>query len=842
MTACAQLADGLSTPSPGRSQTVTERIIDAVITAAADLNFDASDFPADWNIESFGDGDVLLELLATDSDPSGNAVSVLVERLDSAEAAEQALDDALGALLPGDTGSESSEPIQLGDRGFIAPDGDGWVALFRVDNVIARVTAESGGPNAISKAATLNWAERLEARITDRAERARAIVSDAEPRAGRKADKSRPAIFSSGGAARSLAIAATAIAEAKLTAPGIEQSRLATGSDILAALPVATAPEAAVDQVSTDIEKTVAPGISASDGPSPTATAVTPTATPTNSASPDLVLSEASPTPALADPGQRVAWNVTVKNTGSGPANAFTMSVFAHSTPDGSRLLVQEVRMPAIEPGNSFSTTVNRNAIPGEFLTFVAGDTSAAGDDAVADENFENNSLTVALGDYMLPDLLIAAHAPERADAASGQTIDWSVTVRNAGPGDTHEATTVSLVDSATDEEIATMAVPVLTRGEEITRTFQVAATVDGLIAFSIDRAGLIDEADEDNNGSGGISTRTALRPDLALDSVNPQPAHPLPGESVEWTASIGNAGPGDSGKFRFRILSSTGTGSGDQITVIHSALLPGIPMGETIEARFSRSAQIGETLIFEIEPESGTEVSTENNSVTVELVDIFLPDLEITELEANRYDVEKGEGFSWIITVRNTGGGNPIRSSRVAMIDTNTGSEVGSVSIPLLFAGNEAKVTLALNSAIGQSLLFKIDPDEAIPEADEENNTQSREVVDFLVHDLIMDRLAVNAAISEDGIASWQWSITNNGPGRALDITITTTVHLDPTGVQALEPVYLASLEPGETIGGSFKRPAVPGERIVMHASTDPQVESFEPDNTIDVMGSDFF
>ena len=136
MTACAQLADGLSTPSPGRSQTVTERIIDAVITAAADLNFDASDFPADWNVESFGDGDVLLQLLATDSDPSGNAVSALVERLNSAEAAEQALDDALGALLPSDTGSESSETIQLGDRGFIAPDGDGWVALFRVDNVI----------------------------------------------------------------------------------------------------------------------------------------------------------------------------------------------------------------------------------------------------------------------------------------------------------------------------------------------------------------------------------------------------------------------------------------------------------------------------------------------------------------------------------------------------------------------------------------------------------------------------------------------------------------------------------------------------------------------------------
>ena len=104
------------------------------------------------------------------------------------------------------------------------------------------------------------------------------------------------------------------------------------------------------------------------------------------------------------------------------------------------------------------------------------------------------------------------------------------------------------------------------------------------------------------------------------------------------------------------------------------------------------------------------------------------------------------------------------------------------------------------------------------------------------------MNRLAVNAAIGENGIASWQWSITNNGPGRALNITITTTIHLDATGVITLDPVNLAGLEPGETVGGSFKRVAIQGERIVMQATTDPQVESSEYDNTIDVMGSDFF
>ena len=836
ITACGQLGDTQSTPGATRPQTVTERIIDAVISAAADLNFDESDFPADWNIESFGDGDALLQLLATDSDPSGNAVSALVERFESATAAEQALNDALTAL----SASETGEPVRLGDRGVIAPDGDGWVAIFRVDNVIARVAADSGGPNATSKAATLNWAERLESRIIDRAERGRAGAADTDRQSGRKAENSRPAIFSSAGAAPGLAIAATAIAEAKVTTPGIEQghsiSSTFSGTETLTSPPVAIAPDQDIDQTSPEIESAEDGDASTSEEPPGASLAPTP-APPAASAPPDLVLSEVSPTPVLANPGQSIAWKVRVENTGHGPSEAFNLNVFAHSTPDGSALLVQEVRMPAIEPGSSFSAVVNRNAIPGEFLTFIAG---SDGDEATADENFENNSYTVALGDYMLPDLLIAAHAAEITDASPGQTIDWSVTVRNPGPGDTHDATSVTLIDAATDEVIATAVVPVLARGEEITRTFQVTATVDGLIAFAVDSSALIDEADEDNNATDDISTRTALRPDLTLDSVEPQPANPLPGESVEWVATIGNSGPGDGGSFRFRVLSSID--AGDSATLIHEALLPGIPMGGAVVAKFRRNAQIGETLTFEIEPESGREVSSDNNSATVEMVDIFLPDLEITELEPNRYDVERGQGFSWKITVRNSGGGNPIRVTRVAMIDTNTGSEVGSVRIPLLFAGTEAKVTLDLNSAIVQSLLFRVDPDETIPEADEENNSLSREVADVLLHDLTMDRLAVNAPISEDGIASWQWSITNNGPGRALDITITTTIHLDPTGVQALEPIHLASLKPGETVGGSFKRLAVRGERIVMHASTDPQIESFEFDNTVDVMGSDFF
>ena len=101
VTACGQLAEGQATPGGERASSAAERIIDAIITAAADLNFDESDFPADWNIESIGDGDGLLQLLATDSDPSGNAVSAVVERLASAEDAEKALEDALGRSRSG---------------------------------------------------------------------------------------------------------------------------------------------------------------------------------------------------------------------------------------------------------------------------------------------------------------------------------------------------------------------------------------------------------------------------------------------------------------------------------------------------------------------------------------------------------------------------------------------------------------------------------------------------------------------------------------------------------------------------------------------------------------------
>ena len=89
----------------------------------------------------------------------------------------------------------------------------------------------------------------------------------------------------------------------------------------------------------------------------------------------------------------------------------------------------------SLASGSTASTHFQRPANRGETLYFMADSKK------LVDEVNENNNVTSStpLSDLMLPNLYITSVSPDPERPAEGEEVEWTVTVRNDGPGNSPE-------------------------------------------------------------------------------------------------------------------------------------------------------------------------------------------------------------------------------------------------------------------------------------------------------------------------------------------------------------------------------------------------------------------
>ena len=85
---------------------------------------------------------------------------------------------------------------------------------------------------------------------------------------------------------------------------------------------------------------------------------------------------------------------------------------------------------------------------------------------------------------------------------------------------------------------------------ETQTVTFDRGAKRGEMLYFMVDSRKEVDETDQENNITSGVALSDLMLPGLYITGMTPNPARPNAGDTVTWTVTVRNYGPGNSPPF----------------------------------------------------------------------------------------------------------------------------------------------------------------------------------------------------------------------------------------------------------------------------------------------------
>ena len=285
---------------------------------------------------------------------------------------------------------------------------------------------------------------------------------------------------------------------------------------------------------------------------------------------PDLVVS--SPTVSDSGPaaGATFTLSATVRNAGEGESAATTLRYYrstdATITTSDTPVGTDAVAELAPSGGGSESVDLTAPASPGTYYYGACVDT-------VTDESDTTNncsaSVQVTVPDK--PDLVVSSPTVSDSGPAAGATFTLSATVRNAGEGES-AATTLRYYRS-TDATITTSDTPVGTDAvAELAPSGGGSESVDltapassGTYYYGACVDSVADESDTTNNCSSSVTVNVQVavtepegHPDLVVSSPTVSDSGPAAGASFTLSATVRNAGEGESATTTLRYYRST--------------------------------------------------------------------------------------------------------------------------------------------------------------------------------------------------------------------------------------------------------------------------------------------
>jgi subtilase family serine protease len=190
-----------------------------------------------------------------------------------------------------------------------------------------------------------------------------------------------------------------------------------------------------------------------------------------------------SPTSPLG--GDTTAFTVTVKNQGGSDAGAFVTTFYI----DGSKMY--EWSISGLKSGETATRTFTWTAVEGSHTVGVFADSR---DDIDETNNYVEKSLTVP----GKPDLIVSSISWSPSSPREGNTVTFTVTIKNQGGGDAGYFKTSYSIDGAKKGE---WSISGLSAGQTVTKTFTWTAVVGGhTVSAFADSSYNVDEKYEDNN------------------------------------------------------------------------------------------------------------------------------------------------------------------------------------------------------------------------------------------------------------------------------------------------------------------------------------------------------
>lgn len=419
---------------------------------------------------------------------------------------------------------------------------------------------------------------------------------------------------------------------------------------------------------------------------------------------PDLIIDDITWEPENPSKNDLVTLTTTVTNQGSGRSDACHVGYYI------DKEYYSAVKIGSLEGETSANITFEWTIVASEFEFKAVVDLY----NDVEEVEEKNNDKKVNVF-TISPDLTVTGISWTPEDPAVGDTIAYTITVKNQGSGDagaSHMSYFIGGVHSGY------VNVPPLTAGAETSVPLEYECPLDTLavdIKVAVDYDNRITETIEYNNSESRMIT--LLLPDITVPAITWYPENPTVGETATFTVTINNQGEGKAGIFH--------VGYYIDDVFLDSDTIYTAELSTSINKTCTWKSQMGLHTFKAIADYNRviTESNEDNNTVSVTVIP-NMPDLFISNTTWSPLEFNTGEEITFSVSVKNRGGAVAAPCRLVCYVDDVASgyqdiAQVGpgiTVSKDFVWMSTEGSHTIEL----------VIDTNDTVNEFDETNNSRT--------------------------------------------------------------------------------------------------------------------
>lgn len=431
---------------------------------------------------------------------------------------------------------------------------------------------------------------------------------------------------------------------------------------------------------------------------------------------PDLIIETITWSPESPQESDNVTFTVFIKNQGSGKADYSLVAYYINDR------YLSSVSVDPIDAGATDNKTFIWIVEAGSHDIRAVADSSnnvAEGDEA--------NNETTAIFSPLPADLIVQEITWVPESPAAGNTVTFSVTIKNQGSGKAGSSRVYLYLD---DYSIGYQVIQQISAGSTVQKDFTWTADAGShTIRAVADKDNKVPESDESNNEKT-VSFSPPL-PDLIVENITWSPESLSIGDSVTFTVSLKNQGTGKS-DFSYVAYYIDGV-------YLSSAYIDQMSSGNTTSRTFTWTAQNGSHDIKVIaDKENRVIESDESNNEKTIIFSTPAPDLIVQNITWPAESQSIGDSVTFTIAIKNQGDMEADFSRLYLYLD---GSSAGYLEVEVINAGSVALKDFTWTAQNGPHDIKVIaDKENQVTESDESNNEKT---VTFPAPDLIVQSIS---------------------------------------------------------------------------------------------------
>jgi subtilase family serine protease/flagellar hook assembly protein FlgD len=427
---------------------------------------------------------------------------------------------------------------------------------------------------------------------------------------------------------------------------------------------------------------------------------------------PDLTVASLSIEPSTnLQVGTSVTLKATVRNSGELPAANFIVRFFANDRQIGEQPITR------LNGNSQAEVTLPWRVLGGNYQIRAVVDA----DNTVAESNEGNNEASLPIN-LPAPDFAVTSlNISPNQNLKDGTRVQVQATVTNQGGGTVFPVTVTLLVDEGKfGEQVISEGL-----GANQNKTLSFSLTLSSgfrKISVVVDPANELPESDENNNRRD-LTLPDIPMPDIAITDLRTYPSTNLsPGMSIQLIATLHNFGGATERGF---VLHFSAANFSQQVWIY------GMEANEDkeVEVTWWNIPPGQHRLVATVDPQNVVPETNKANNQATSTVDVSAPDLIAESVEINPASFVSGTTVTVAVTVNISGAGRTLFAIPVRLLDNDVPVSEGQID-PGIPAGRRVVVRIPYQARPGERRLkVVVDPDNRVPEPNENNNTQERTV-----------------------------------------------------------------------------------------------------------------